>query len=51
MDSSIWMDAWRKSWAMLCGVWSKYPPESIGTGLAPGAGFSFSRKNSISGWV
>ena len=28
---------------MLCGVWSKYPPESIGSGLPPGSGFCLIR--------
>ena len=39
MFSSISIDARRKSWAMLCGVWSKKPPLSMGTGGSPGPGF------------
>lgn len=41
----------RKSCAALCGVWSKYPPASAGSGSRPSSGLSLSRKNSISGWV
>ena len=49
MLSSMSIALRRKSCAMLCGVWSKYPPLSIGCGFTPGSGFSRSRKNSISG--
>ena len=41
----------RKSLPRLCGVWSKYPDWSTGTGGTPGSIGSLNKKNSTSGWV